>query len=253
MTDLEARLRGALNDLARAVPQSPHARTDFERRLAQKQKNRWRATMLTAAAAVLVLVAVSLPAIFSSGDRTPEGQGLPPTAPTTSTSKPSWQGTVPTTPDSPSGYVFAGPIELGRFTEDGVDRTAVMQVEQVSVGERMCVMVVPGDGSHVPGAGCVPVPTWPTGPENVGYVMTNAVLPAGAPDTGPLPHLLLCMTAPQVASLDVRRGDGGPVEVVMLAVSPAAKFYLADFQGPTGGFGYTATDSTGNVLETAIT
>jgi hypothetical protein len=252
MTDLEAQLRGALNDLARAVPRSANARAELERRLAQRQKSRWRATMLAAAAAVLVLVAVSLPAILSSDDP-PQGQGLPPVSPSTTTTRPSEQGTAPATPVDPSGYIFAGPIELGRFTEDGVDRAAVMQVEQASAGERMCVMVRPGDGSHVPGAGCVPVPTWPTGPQDSGYVAIHAVLSAGAPDSGPLPYLMLYMTAPQVTTLEVRRGDGGPVQAVMLAVSPGAKFYLADFNGPTAGFGYTAKDATGAVLEVAIT
>jgi hypothetical protein len=252
MTDLEDRLRDALRDLAGAVPQSPDARADLERRITQRRKGHGRTTMLAAAAAALVLVAVALPAVFSSGDD--PRQGLMSTPPSTDTSSPpSTNGMGSATPDSSSGYIFAGPIELGAFDEDGVTRTAFMQVEQVNAGERMCVMVRPGTGSRVGGTGCVVVPVWPTAPDDTGYVATHGVLSAAGPDTGPLPDLILFMTAPQVTTLEVRRGDGGAVKSTMLAVSPRAKFYLGDFDGATAGFGYTAKDMTGKVLETAIT
>jgi hypothetical protein len=56
-----------------------------------------------------------------------------------------------------------------------------------------------------------------------------------------------------VARLSVRRGDGTPVTVTELDRNDHAVVYLADFAGPPDGFGYTATNADGKVLEEAIT
>ena len=249
MTDLENRLRDALRDLAEAVPESPRARADLDRRLAQRRRGRRRVTVFATAAAVLVLVALVVPTVVRSDQ---PGQGLRNTDPAWSTPRPSTNDTPELTQES--GHSYAGPIELGTFMEDGVSRTALMVVDKAGDGERMCIHVNPDDDTPVPGAGCVAVPgTWPASPDGPDFVMTRTVLGGAGPDTGPLPNLLLFITAPRVATLEVRRGDGRTVPSTLLAESPDARFYLSDFAGPTAGFGYTAKDATGKVLETAIT
>ena len=74
-----------------------------------------------------------------------------------------------------------------------------------------------------------------------------------ADDTGMFAHRLVFLTDPRVATLAVRRGDGTAARVTELDRDEHAAAFLADFAGPSDGFGYTAVDADGKVLEQAIT
>lgn len=238
MNDLDDRLRTTLNELAGTVAPNPHARADLERRLARRLPRR---PVLVAAAAAVVVAAVAIPvALNQSGAPTP---GVPPSV--TDSAEPR------TTTTLPNG---AGPIVLGRFDHYGASVAAVLSVTAMTDGEHWCIDVSGPveDTLDLPGD-CGVVPTWPANVPPGSVVVTHPVLGEQAPDSGPLPHLKLFMTSPQVTTLVVRRADGQPVSVNQLAATPGATFYLADFAGPTEGFGYTAKDAAGNVLEDAIT
>lgn len=237
MNDLDERLRESLHRLADTVPASQNARADLDRRLARGPGRR---VLLAVAAAVVVVAAVAVPIALSGGE-----PGTGPVA------------TMPPGPPEPSetgdprlpGYL-AGPVELGSFGDHG----AVLSVQPKGGGEQMCVAeTVPSDEALPPEATCEPVPTWPAGPGGTGFVETRAVLGGATLDSGPLPHLMLFVTAPEVHTLVVRAGDGTPVPVDLVAQTPGARFFLADFGGSTQGFGYDATDAAGTVLESAIT
>ena len=64
---------------------------------------------------------------------------------------------------------------------------------------------------------------------------------------------LVFLTDPRVATLAVRRGNGTAVLVTELDRDAHAALYLADFAGTPHGFGYTARDGAGRILENAIT
>jgi hypothetical protein len=254
MTELEERLRNTLREAAGTVPRSPHARADFERRLARRRTTRFRTSLLATAAAAVVMVGVAIPVVMNSDDDPAQGHATQLPIPTTSDTSESTPGTTGGPPAGKDGYLFAGPVELGSFVEEGQERTALLTVEQNGDGERMCLMVRPSTGSKAPGTGCEPVPTtWPTRPEGTGYVETRAVLGGETLDSGPLPELMLFMAAPVVTTLEVHDGASSPVLVNLVAVSPGARFYLADFNGSSQGFGYTAKDNAGKIIETAIT
>lgn len=251
MNELDDRLRSALRDLARTVPRNPQARADFERRLAERQRTRWRTPLLATAAAATVLVGVAIPVVMNQNEAPDQGHVVTPPTSTSTTTSPS--GPMSGTPTPSDGYLFAGPIELGHFEDGGVERAAVMTVEQEGDGERICVMVKPQEGSSAAGAGCSPVPGWPNTPAGTGFVWTHTILNGEPPYGGPLPNLMVFMTAPEVATLEVRHGNASPVPTALVAVSPTTRFYLADFGDTHAGFGYTAKDPAGIVLESAIT
>ncbi len=223
MNDLEDRLRTTLGELADTVPPSPHARADLDRRLGRAPRRR---VLLTAAAAAAVVAAVTVPLAVSG------------TGPVARPAVPLPGGSASASP----GVV--DPVVLGRFG----DHAAVLTVPD---GERMCVAETVPAGQAAPAPTCEPVPGWPAEP--MGLVITRQVLGEGAPDSGPLPHLMLFVTAPEVRRLDVRRGDGAPVPVDLVTRTRDARFFLADFGGSTQGFGYTARDASGAVVEEAIT
>ena len=235
MNDIEDRLRESLHDLADTVPPSANPRADLDRRLASGPRRR---VLLMAAAAAVVVAAVAVPLAVSGGE--PEhmpAATMPPGPP---------EPTVTGDPTLP-GYL-AGPVELGRFGDHG----AVLSVRPKDGGEQMCIAETVPAGQPIPDATCEPVPpSWPAKP--LGLVITRTVLGEGVPDSGPLSHLMLFVTAPEVHQLDVRAAYGDPVPVDLVAETPGARFYLADFGGSTEGFGYTARDSRGALVEEAIT
>lgn len=235
MNDLEDRLRDSLHDLADTVPSSVNARADLDGRLTSGP---WRRGLLMAAAAAVVVAAVAVPlAISGSEPEDTPAATMPPGPP-----EPTETGdaTLP-------GYL-AGPVELGRFGDHG----AVLSVQPKGDGEQMCIAETVPAGQPIPGATCEPVPpSWPAKP--MGFVLTRSVLGENVPDSGPLPHLMLFVVGPQVHELDVRAAFGEPVPLDLVAETPGARFYLADFGGSTQGFGYTAKDASGAVLENAIT
>jgi hypothetical protein len=245
MTDLENRVRYALHTLADTVPPSPDPRADLERRLGRRRPGRGQALVAVAAAAVVVAVAgVAIPLATHRDpverSAAPPGDGLV------------WS--------SDYGWLDAeaGPDVLGTFERDGetVDAVAWMRGGELCVGEGHHV-AVGGTSGQTPaalvGVTCDPVPAvWPGGPTN-SLVVTRSVLGEGAIHSGPVPGLLLFLTAPQVTTLEVRSGDGSRVTTRELDSVEGMRLFLADFGAPPWGFGYTATDARGTVLESAIT
>lgn len=246
MMDLEDRLRGTFTGMADEVAASTNPRADLEQRLATRRVNRWRTPALVAAAAVVVAAVVTPVVVFGGDGTNPSVDSAATTTDSTVTDPDqSREGQAPN--DQYPGMV-AGPFELGTFTRDGLTWRAEAYLEESAV----CVVATSGEDLFNPSPECTPVSAWPRPPAN-SLVMSLAVLSEGAPDTGPLPNLLLFVTAPEVATLDVRDGPGDAVSVRELGASDKATLWLADFGGPTEGFGYTAKDAAGTVLEEAIT
>jgi hypothetical protein len=241
MNDLEDRLRATLHQAADTVPPSPHARAGFERRLGQR---RGRGLVLAAAAAVVVIAGVAVPVALNQDDG--------PTGGRTATAPPT---TSPAT--TPSGDLTLSVLD--EFTEGGVRWQAVLTVVPArDGGEQVCVGKVGPDGEEPSSPECERVPaTWPvdfgpdSGPGMV--VLTRSVLGGDALYSGPLPNLLLFITAPQVTDLEVREAYGAPVRVDEVAKAAGATVYVAYFPETHAGFGYTAKDAAGNVLANAIT
>jgi hypothetical protein len=198
------------------------------------------------------MVGVAIPVVMNQDDD-PQDQRQALRTPPSTTSESSNGGGGGLPVPTKDGYLFAGPVELGTFVEEGVERAAVLTVEQDGDRERACVMVRPSEGSNAPGTGCVLVPTWPTGPTGTGHVSARAVLGGETLHSGPLPNLLLFMAAPEITTLEVSHGNGSAVVTELVAVSPGGRFYLSDFGDTSAGFGYTARDAAGNVVESAIT
>lgn len=140
------------------------------------------------------------------------------------------------------------PPELGTVVRDGATGHALGYLQ----GDRYCTMISwPGDRTVRPT--CEPVPTWPVRPGGM-LVQSREVLNGdAADDTGVLANRLVFLTDPRVATLTVRRGDGTAVAVTELGRNEHAAEFLADFAGSPDGFGYTARDSRGTVVEEAIT
>jgi hypothetical protein len=241
MNDLDDRLRATLHQLADAVPPSPHPRADLERRLVRRPARR---SLLIAAAAAVVVAAVAVPVALSRQD-SPSPQRVATAPPSTSESS---ESTAPK-----PGDMLAGPVELGRFVENGATRVVVLTVRVDELGrEEWCVANVdeasPKDSTGS-GGDCAVVDGWPTQSPPGGLVLTRGVLSQG----NVLPSRLLFVTTPQATTLEVQNGAGQPVQVRQVAATAGARYYLVDFGGTSGGFGYTAKDAAGNVLVTAIT
>jgi hypothetical protein len=244
MNDLEQRLRYTLHELADTVPQSENPKARFERRLTASRGIRKPALVAAAAVAVLAGAGIAIPLAMQSD--------APPPAAEKKTDGLRWS----------HGYDWvhaqSGPHVLGTFTEDGETVEAVAWVKDgelcVGAGHRVAVG---GSNDRPPGAlvdvTCAAVPTWPSGPA-ASHVATRAVLSDGLTlDSGPVPGLMLFLTDPVVTDLEVRRGDGEPAAVRELDRTDGLNLYLADFAGSSQGFGYTAWDAAGNVVESAIT
>ena len=242
MNDTEDRLRTTLDELAGTVPPSPHARADLGRRLARRTRRR---PMLVAAAAAGVVAAVARPvALSQGGDPAPHRVATPP--PETYTGG-------RTTYTLPNGEL-AGPVELGQFKYNDVIQVVMLTVTAMNDGEHWCMdpYAPPGRDSYPVGF-CEIVPAWPTDLPPGSVVKTYPIFGGQTPDSGPVPQLKVFLTSPAVTTLEVRRGDGQPATVKQVARTDGAAWFLADFAGATEGFGYTAKDAAGNVLEDAIT
>ena len=243
--DLENRVRHTLHVLADTVPAGTDPRADLERRLGKRRSVR-RPVLATAAAAVVVAVAgVAIPL---ATHRDPvERPAAPPGDGLVWSSDYSWLDAQ------------AGPEVLGTFSSKGetVDAVAWVRNGELCVGEGHHV-AVGGSSGKAPAAlvdvSCEPLPTaWPAGPPPGSLVETRAVLGGSTIYSGPVPGLLLFMTAPQVTTLEVRSGDSSPVATRELDSVDGLRLFLADFGAPPWGFGYTARDAQGNVLVSAIT
>jgi hypothetical protein len=249
MNDLEDRLRAGLHDLADTVPASPRARADLAVLLARRR--RWRAPALATAAAAAVVLAI---AVIPAADRGTTAAGDGTTTPPLTLSTP-----VPPTDTVGSG-TENDPWRLARVTEGGVEKDAVLWVTADNEHCMRWRAVDPANQPALPGPECDPLPaTWPTGPpgQETLDVLQTGVLSDYLARTGPLQHLMVFITAPYVERLDVRRGDGSPASVRVLGRDGAGvTFHLVDFGPPpntAAGFGWTAWDALGNVVESAIT
>lgn len=234
MNDIEDRLRDSLHDLAATVPPSTNARADLDRRLAGGPRRRG---LLMAAAAAVVVGAVGVPFVMSGGE---------PVNPPAATASPGPSATVSSELPKPAGTELLN-VEFGRFP----DPNAALLVRSTGNGEEMCFFEVVPAGQPQPDESCEPVPTWPAKP--LGLVITRTVLGEGVPDSGSVPELMLFVVAPQVRELEVRAAYGEPVSVSHVGETTGARFYLAHFKDSAQGFGYTAKDASGAVLEEAIT
>ena len=234
MMDLEDRLRGTFTGMAGEVAPSANPRAELERRLATRRADRWRMPALVAAAAVVVAAVVTPMVVF-------QGDGGIGAADQTATGQ-----TQPGSSDGLDPPVPPGSFPIGTFTKDGKDWQAVVYGEANTV----CVQAVAADESGQPG--CREIAPWPSPPE-IGHTQTVSVLSEGLPDSGPLPHLLVFVTSPDVAELTVRNGPGDPVAVEKLGVTDVGTLWLADFAGSTQGFGWDAKDAAGNYIDGGIT
>ena len=242
MNDVEQRLRHTLHHLADSVPPSEAPRSEFTRRLAHR-RGRGPALVVAAAAAVVAVAGAAALVV----DRDPAG---PPAAGHEVGGEEdgmvwSWE--------YERFDVETGPFVVGTFTRNGtrIDAVVWVRVDQLCVAEGH--HVGNGEPGALVGTSCVAVPDWQGGPGEHTYVATSSVLPTGTPDSGPLPGLLLFMTAPEVEAIEVRAGDSTPVAVRELGHTDDVRLFLADFKTSTQGFGYTARDASGAVVEEAIT
>ncbi len=231
MTDLEDRVRRTLHGMAAEVPRSQHAMADLDRRLARR--GRGRRPVLVIAAAAVVVAAVAVPVALNRADPPAD----PPAPHRVATDPP---GTA-AAPDTASVRV-----ELGQYTDEN-DVPRIAEFSLSADGGEFCI----GPAGATPT--CEPAPTWPTGQQGDRWSTTRQVLGDGTPDSGPLPGLMVFVTAPHITELEARRHDGMPVQVRELAATDGARYFLAGFGHTTQGFGYTAYDAQGNVVESAIT
>jgi hypothetical protein len=244
MTDLEDRVRRTLHGMADSVPPSAHARAGFQRRITRRRRLRGTTLVATAAAAV-VAAAVVIPVALN---RTVENHGIATTPVTT--------GPPKTAPATPGSGTEDDPWVVTGFTENGVRKEALFWL--TSGEQRMCTGVRPRTGKD-PAPFCEPVPpTWPVvlGPGPGTNVVTRTVLGDYIRQTGPVPlrDWLVFVTSPEVARLEVRAGDGTVVRSTGgFHTVRGVTFGFYDFGGPPWGFGYTAYDDQGGVVESAIT
>jgi hypothetical protein len=254
MTDVEERLRAGLTGLAEAVPASQHAWAEHERRLAARRPRRGA---VFAAVAAAVVVAAAVPATVLPHPTSPPVAGPAPTStpPPVSTTPP----TASFDPEYEGPYlgVVTGAAQIEAFTEGGTRWGVWIFVDRRPNGqgwtERLCVVAVPvgqplnGPVRHPNSSGCQAVPAASS------KVSTRTVLGGSTPGSGPLPHVLLFVTTVDVASLEVREAMGAPVQVSQFTRTDQLAVYIADFPTSYEGFGYTARDAAGNVVEQAIT
>jgi hypothetical protein len=245
MKDLEQRLRYTLHELSDTVPRSENPKADFERRLASRRGIRRPVLVAAAVAAVIAAGGVAIPLSLRDTPAPPaaeekDGDGLV------------WSR------DYDWLQADGGPYVVATFTKDGAAVDAVVWLRDgdlcMAEGHRVGVG---GSTDRTPGAivgtSCVAVPDWPTEPGRGSYVVSRSVLSTGVPDSGPVPGLMVFMTAPAVEALEVYRGDGSYVQPERFETLAGATLYVADFKSSTQGFGYTARDHAGAVLESAIT
>lgn len=231
MNDLEDRLRATLGDLADGVPPSPHPRADLDRRLTRHRTK--RSTFAIAAAAAVVVAGVVIPVAINGGGGEPDGQRA---------------AATPTTLTPATGSKLGdNKVLIAEYTEDGIEKSFWLVPE----GDRFCVV------QHLTGQPSTPdechaVPTWPQ-QEPMTLVHSFSVFDPGISSSGPLSRMLLFVTAPNVETLEVTDGTGYQAGVSRLVQQPNATFLMAVFGESSAGFGYTAKDAAGNVLESAIT
>jgi hypothetical protein len=222
MPDIEERLRTALDTVASEVAPTTDARADLERRLDRRRRIRRIGAASTAASVVAIVLGVFVPVVASQD-----------VAPVTTAPPTAARGTQ---------------HELGTLVQDGESLRAVGYLR----GAEYCTTLLPR-GERTGRPTCEPVPTWPQGPAD-SLVQSRELLNSDpADDTGMLANRLVFLTDPRVTTLTVRRGDGSVVAVTRFARNEHAAAFLADFAGSPDGFGYTARDAAGKIVEEALT
>jgi hypothetical protein len=218
MPDIEERLRTALATLADELEPAEDPRADLTRRL---DTRRLPGRVAALAAAVTTAAAVVIAVAFLPSTRPP----APPTA----------------APPQPYGEQLAN---LGTVVRGGEKLQALGYLQ----GSKYCTTVT-RDTDRTTRPTCEPVPTWR------GMLVQSREVLNGDPtdDTGMFANRLVFLTDPRVATLEVRRGNGTSVTVTELDRNEHAVAFLADFAGPPDGFGYTARNAAGKILEEAIT
>jgi hypothetical protein len=246
MMDLEDRLRGTFTNMAGEVPASTNPRAELERRLATRRSDRWRMPALVAAAAVVV-AAVVTPVILFKDD----GQVGAADQPATSTTEPGTSdGSDPPSTNN-ANQLPPGGIPLGTYTQDGKTWQALAYLEETQV----CVLAVITDhGSESTTPKCRPVPDWPQEPGPTSVVTGIGVMEEELPGSGPLAHLRLFLTAPEVATLNASNDSGGQATVEKAGVTDTGTtLWLADFGAPTVDYAFDASDAAGNIITGGIT
>jgi hypothetical protein len=248
MPEIEDRLCTALMTMADEVPTSVHARAELDRRLARGRNRRVPAWAVTAAAVVVVAGAVAVPVVLNR-DQPPSGLGQGAAPPELTTSPPesvnpadlAWPGHITT----PRILVTHGDRESPDFRELTVSLTDDYE---------LCFRVLGGSETPVGVEPlCEPFPD--LGPGHL--VETRSLhdldlpMPTGLRNEA-TDHLLFLL-APEVSHLVVRGGDGAEVPPMMGFEGGVWGFAVSDFDGQYEGFGYTAYDIDGNVIEEAIT
>jgi hypothetical protein len=226
MNDLENRVWRGLRDLADSVPHTPDARARLEGRLTARRSRR---PLAIAAAAAVVVAAVAVPIVLVKPDAHRPA--------TTQTTSPSY------TP--PPGW-----LKLADYADNGVAKQAGLTVDPD--GNGYCLNS--SAGAQPTTYACYEVPVWGEAMNPARYVVAVGVLGTAGPmrNTGPLQDVLLFVTAPEVAKLEVEGAYGDPADVREVARTTKAVYWVADFDGPTQGKSYTVSDANGHVLESAI-
>ncbi|OLF04265.1 hypothetical protein BLA60_41590 [Actinophytocola xinjiangensis] len=251
MPDIEDRLRCALHDLADEVPTTPDARAGLTRRLTGRPRSPvWAA----AAAAVVVAAAVAVPVALSGNSPPTTGIGTGGAAPSVTTSPPESTnlGDIP--------WPYRTPRSSIGWSGEGAPFRQFMVA--INHDGEVCY-VLEGRYENPPTLEdtCEPMPAWGIAHVVESRALGHVDLPMPAAVRAELTDRMVFLLAPEVARLDVRRADGSLLPAwtrydQLVGVAPVEKgrgFVFADFAGPTEGFGYTAYDSAGNVLEEAIT
>lgn len=227
MTEQEARVRAELADLAERVPASADPWAEHGRRRAAGRRRLALAGTVTACVATVGVVW----GITGADQATPTG----PAAPVTTSS------TAHRLPDR---------VEATRFTEGGTPWT----VWVLRSPHGFCLAVVPegrppdGPDQHAGSPDCAGQDTTLTS------VTSRAILSGDALGGGPLPGTLVFTTEPAVASMTVRDGMGHEVPVRRASEADTGfGVFVATFPTGTQGFGYTARNAAGEVVEEAIT
>jgi hypothetical protein len=222
MPGIEERLRTALSTLADEVAPTGDPRTELARRLDTRRRRTVRMPVIGAAVAAAAAVVVVVTVLPSDPARPAN--------------------------DAPTGATGERLTDLGTVVRGGEQLRAVGYL----LGDEYCTMVLArGDRTGRPA--CEPVPAWPDGQTGMLVQSREVLNDDPADDTGMFAHRLVFLTDPQVATLAVRRGDGSAARVTELDRDEHAAAFLADFAGPSDGFGYTARAADGKLLEEAIT
>lgn len=255
MPDIEDRLRGALSRMADEVPRSIHARAELDRRLTRRSRGRRVPVWAAAAAAVAVVAgAVAVPVALSR-DQPPSERLGPTTAPPSVTTSPPEStnlGDIPWPYRTPRSHIAWNDEEGAGFREFHVAVNHDDEFCQVLEGRYENPVTREDD--------CEPLPDWRPGHVVESRPFQDIGLPVPATIRDQLADRLVFLLAPEVARLVVRGADGTELPVWSrwdqqfgVTAIEGDGFVLADFAGPYEGFGYTAYDSAGNVLEEAIT